>query len=211
MTDAQITVALCDDHRIVRSGLRRLIEEAADIHVVGEAGTAEEAAAIAASEAPDVFVMDLGLPGVSGFEATAMVLDASPSTKVLVLTAHDDIAYLRKAFRAGAKGYLVKDIADLELVLAIRQLAAGREYVDPTLGAALLAPESPGPLPMPLQFLLSGPIGQAAQESGHEAFVGSPAGQVVGTIHEIKPCREIVFDMVSEARDVFDSLAGVPA
>jgi len=147
LADQAITVALCDDHGVVRSGLRRLLDDEADIRVVGEAGSAEQAAAVAAAERPNVFVMDLGLPGTSGFEATRMVVEASPATRVLVLTAHDDIAYLRKAFQVGAKGYLVKDVADLELVLAIRQVAAGEEFVDPSLGAALLAPDAPGPRP----------------------------------------------------------------
>ena len=111
-----IRVALCDDHAVVRSGLRRLLADEVDLTVVGEAGTADEAVAIAASEHPDVFVMDLGLPGTSGIEATRRVNAVSPGTAVLVLTMHDDIGYLRKAFDAGAHGYLVKDAADVELV-----------------------------------------------------------------------------------------------
>jgi DNA-binding NarL/FixJ family response regulator len=132
-------VALCDDHAVVRSGLRRLLEEQSDMTVVGEAGDAREAEALARAERPDVFVMDLGLPGVSGVEATRRLRMASPATQVLVLTAHDDVAYLRKAFDAGACGYLVKDVVDLELVLAIREVAAGHQYVHPRLGAALLS------------------------------------------------------------------------
>ncbi len=134
----RIRVALCDDHAIVRSGLRRILAEQADLEVVGEAGNAAEAVAVAAGARPDVFVMDLGLPGAGGVEATAGVLEASPSTKVLVLTVHDDVAYLRRAFQAGATGYLVKDAADVELVMAVRHVARGGEYVDPAMGAALL-------------------------------------------------------------------------
>ena len=133
-----IRVALCDDHAVVRSGLRRILAEEPDLEVVGEAGTAEEAVEVAKAEQPDVFVMDLGLPDVSGIEATRRVTAASPKTAILVLTVHDDVAYLRKAFEAGAHGYLVKDAADVELVLAVRQVAAGEEYVHPRLGAALL-------------------------------------------------------------------------
>lgn len=142
MAEPVITVALCDDHAVVRSGLRRLLEDQPDLAVVGEAGTAAQATEVAREHRPDVFVMDLGLPGESGFEATRSVISASPATRVLVLTAHDDVAYLRKAFAAGAKGYLVKDIADVELAMAIRRVAGGGEFVDPSLGAALLAPES---------------------------------------------------------------------
>lgn len=139
-----IRVALCDDHRVVRSGLRRIVADEADLDVVGEAGTAEDAIAVARAERPDVFVMDLGLPGTSGIEATRRVVEVSPATAVLVLTVHDDVAYLRKAFDAGARGYLVKDAADVELVLAIRQVAAGEQYVHPRLGAALLGPTAAG-------------------------------------------------------------------
>lgn len=137
-----LRVALCDDHPVVRSGLRRVLEAEADLVVVGEAGTAAEAVAVAAASTPDVFVMDLGLPDKSGIAATAEVLRVSPSTRVLVLTMHDDIAYLRRAFEAGAAGYLLKEAADVQLVLAVRQVAAGKRYVYPTLGAALLAPDA---------------------------------------------------------------------
>jgi DNA-binding NarL/FixJ family response regulator len=139
-----IRVALCDDHAVVRSGLARIIADEPGLEVVGEAGTADEAVAIARAERPDVFVMDLGLPGTSGIEATRRVVEVSPDTKTLVLTVHDDVGYLRKAFDAGARGYLVKDAADVELVLAIRQVAAGEEYVHPRLGAALLSPSTAG-------------------------------------------------------------------
>jgi DNA-binding NarL/FixJ family response regulator len=139
LSDA-IRVALCDDHAVVRSGLRRILAEEQDFVVVGEAGTAEEAVALAEAERPDVFVMDLGLPDASGIDATRRIGVVSPQTRVLVLTVHDDVAYLRKAFDAGARGYLVKDAADVELVLAVRQIAAGKEYVHPRLGAALLSP-----------------------------------------------------------------------
>lgn len=137
-----IRVALCDDHAVVRSGLRNILADEADVEVVGEAGNAADAVAVAAAEQPDVFVMDLGLPATNGIEATRQVLAASPATAVLVLTVHDDVAYLRRAFDAGARGYLVKDAADVELVLAVRSVASGDEYVHPSLGAALLAPEA---------------------------------------------------------------------
>lgn len=138
-----IRVALCDDHAVVRSGLRLILEAEPDLLVVAEAGTAEEAVTAARETRPDVFVMDVGLPDRNGIAATADVCRASPSTRVLVLTVHDDVAYLRRAFDAGAMGYLVKDAADIDLVQAVRQVANGRQYVHPTLGAALLAPDAP--------------------------------------------------------------------
>ena len=148
-----VRVAVCDDHAVVRSGLRRILEAEQDLEVVGEAGGVAEAVALAAEVHPDVFVMDLGLPDGSGLTATAEVLARSPETKVLVLTVHDDVAYLRRAFEAGATGYLVKEAADVELVLAVRQVAGGRQYVHPSLGAALLAPDAPG-------AVLAGPGGE---------------------------------------------------
>lgn len=151
-----IRVALCDDHAVVRSGLRRILSDEADIDVVGEAGNAADAVTVAVAEQPDVFVMDLGLPGTNGIEATRQVLAASPTTAVLVLTVHDDVAYLRRAFDAGARGYLVKDAADVELVLAVRCIASGDEYVHPRLGAALLAPEAATARP-------SGPGGELSE------------------------------------------------
>lgn len=139
----RIRVALCDDHAVVRSGLRRILEAEADFDVVGEAATVREAVALAGEIQPDVFVMDVGLPDGSGITATAGIAKVSPATRVLVLTVHDDVAYLRRAFEAGAAGYLVKEAADIELVQAIRHVAGGGQYVHPSLGAALLAPDAP--------------------------------------------------------------------
>jgi DNA-binding NarL/FixJ family response regulator len=136
-----IRVAVCDDHAMVRSGLRRLLEDEGGFDVVGEAATADEAVTLAREERPDVFVVDLGLRGESGVDATRRIGEVSPPTKVLVLTVHDDVAYLRRAFAAGARGYLVKDAADVDLVLAVRRVASGKPHVDPRLGAALLTAE----------------------------------------------------------------------
>lgn len=138
-----IRIALCDDHAVVRSGLRHILEAEGDFEVVGEAGSAAAAVEVAGEVRPDVFVMDLGLPDRSGIAATADVCAVSPATRVLVLTVHDDVAYLRRAFDAGAAGYLVKEAADVDLVQAVRQVAAGKQYVHPTLGAALLSPDAP--------------------------------------------------------------------
>lgn len=138
-----VRVALCDDHAVVRRGLQLILEADGDIEIVGEAASVAEAVSVAKATQPDVFVMDLGLPDGNGITATAEVRRVSPATRVLVLTVHDDVAYLRRAFDAGATGYVVKEAADAELVGAVRQVAAGRQYVHPNLGAALLAPSLP--------------------------------------------------------------------
>jgi DNA-binding NarL/FixJ family response regulator len=140
---APIRIALCDDHGVVRSGLRLILDQEDDLVVVGEAATAAEAVTVAARTAPDVFVIDVGLPDRGGIAAATDVFVASPSTRVLILTVHDDVAYLRRAFDAGAVGYLLKDAADVELVQAVRQVMSGRQYVDPSMGAALLVDDAP--------------------------------------------------------------------
>ncbi|MBI2705530.1 MAG: response regulator transcription factor [Actinobacteria bacterium] len=137
-----IRVAICDDHAVVRSGLRAILAVDREIDVVGEAGSVGEAEKLAADARPDVFIMDINLPDGTGFDATRKVLAASPETNVIVLTVHDDVAYLKRAFDAGVTGYLIKEAADLELVLAVRQVATGERYVHPRLGAALL--DNPG-------------------------------------------------------------------
>ena len=134
-----IRVALCDDHAVVRTGLCTILAREPDLEVIGEAGTAAEAVRLAGEQQPDVFVVDLGLPDATGFDAVRRIAGASAATRVLVLTMHEEIDYLREAFEAGASGYLTKDVADAELVLAVRAVAQGRKHIHPTLGAALLA------------------------------------------------------------------------
>lgn len=140
--DDPVRIVLCDDHGVVRSGLRLILETEDDLTVVGQAASGEEAISLAAEVRPDVLVMDVGLPDMSGTEAASEVLAANPGTRVLMLTVQDDVAYLRRAFDAGAAGYLLKEAADVELVEAVRQVASGRQYVHPAMGAALLAPQA---------------------------------------------------------------------
>ena len=144
-----VRVVLCDDHRVIRSGLRRILEAEPDLAVVGEAGSADECLALVRDLGPDVLVLDIGLPGTNGIEVARLVR-AQGDVRILMLTVHDDVAYLRKAFQAGASGYLVKEAADIELVLAVRQIAEGRQYVHPSLGAALLTQE-PAAAALPTQ------------------------------------------------------------
>ncbi|HZQ04301.1 MAG TPA: response regulator transcription factor [Gaiellaceae bacterium] len=135
-------VLLCDDHALLRSGLRRLLEAHPEIEVAGEAATAEEVIAQAAELQPDVVLLDVVLPGRSGIEALPDLLAAAPGTKVLVLSMQDDPTYVRRAFAAGASGYLLKEAADEELVEAVHEVATGRRYVHPLLGARLAAPDA---------------------------------------------------------------------
>jgi DNA-binding NarL/FixJ family response regulator len=137
-----ISVLIADDHAVVRSGLRMLIDAEDDLETVGEAGTGEEAVRLARSLKPDVVLMDVVMPGKSGIEVTPAVLEAAPETKVLVLSMQDDPRYVREAFSAGASGYILKEAADSEVVGAIREVAAGNRYVHPALGARLVVAES---------------------------------------------------------------------
>jgi len=137
-----LRVVIVDDHAVVRAGLRLLLERETGIVPVAEAANASEAIACAAEHQPDVLLIDVTMPGESGIEAIPKLLAASPSSKVLVLSMHDDPRYVRDAFAAGASGYVLKEAADAELVAAIRHVAAGGSYVNPALGAHIAATET---------------------------------------------------------------------
>jgi two-component system, NarL family, response regulator NreC len=145
---AAITVVLADDHAVVRSGLRLLLERTGDLEVVSEAGTAEDAVRTVLGHKPAVLVLDLNMPGeLTSLDAIPKVADVSPATRVVVLTMQEDPEFARRALRAGAAGYVLKEAADSELVEAIRRAAAGETYLTPSLGAALAAapPAPAGP------------------------------------------------------------------
>ncbi len=137
-----IRVVLVDDHAILRSGLRRVLDAEPDIEVVGEAESAERAVFEAIANKPDVVVMDVVMPGKSGIEGMPAVLQAVPDVKVLVLSMQDDPRYVREAFEVGASGYVLKEAADTEVVGALRAVAAGERYVHPALGARLVAAQA---------------------------------------------------------------------
>jgi two-component system response regulator NreC len=137
-----IQVVLIDDHAVVRSGLRLLLDAQADIEVVGEGGNAQDAVFRARALKPDVMLLDVVMPGESGIEVVPKLLMESPETSILVLSMQDDPSYVREAFAAGAKGYVLKEAADEEVVSAVREVAAGRSYVHPALGARMVAAEA---------------------------------------------------------------------
>jgi two-component system response regulator NreC len=137
-----IRIVIVDDHAVVRSGLKLLLDGQEDMEVVGEAGDARTAVFEARAQKPDVILMDVVMPTGSGIDATPAVLKEAPDAKVLILSMQDDPAYVREAFAAGASGYVLKEAADAELVVAVREVAAGQRYVHPTLGARLVAAEA---------------------------------------------------------------------
>jgi two-component system response regulator NreC len=137
-----IRVLVVDDHALVRSGLRRLLDAEADITVENEAGSAEQAVRMARMDKPDVVLLDITMPGRSGLEVAGEIKRAAPKAAILVLSMHDDSTYVREAFAQGASGYLLKEAADEELLTAVREVAAGHQYVHPMLGARLASAES---------------------------------------------------------------------
>jgi two-component system response regulator NreC len=139
---ATIQVLVCDDHALVRSGLRRLLESEQAFEVVGEASDADQAVEAVGHQHPDVLLLDVVMPGRSGIAAIPDLLAVSPETRILVLSMQDDPSYVRQAFSAGAHGYLLKEAADAELVQAIQDVATGHRYVHPALGARLAAAEA---------------------------------------------------------------------
>jgi two-component system response regulator NreC len=136
------SVVVVDDHAVVRSGLRLLLDNEDDIEVVGEAGNAKDAIFRARALKPDVILLDVVMPGESGIDVLPKLKQESPETKVLVLSMQDDPSYVREAFAAGASGYVLKEAADEEVVAAVREVAGGGSYVHPALGARLVAAEA---------------------------------------------------------------------
>jgi two-component system response regulator NreC len=144
----EITIVLADDHAVVRSGLRLLLDQAGGLRVVSEAGDAETALRTVLRHKPAVLVLDLNMPGETmSLEAIPKVAEASPGTRVVVLTMQEDPAFARQALRAGAVGYVLKEAADSELVEAVRRAAAGETYLNPRLGAALASAAEPNSAP----------------------------------------------------------------
>jgi two-component system, NarL family, response regulator NreC len=135
-------VVLVDDHAVVRSGLRLLLDGQNDMEVVGEAGNAKDAIFRARALKPDVILLDLVMPGESGIDVLPKLLKESPETKVLVLSMQDDPSYVWEAFAAGASGYVLKEAADEEVVAAVREIVAGGNYVHPALGARMVTAEA---------------------------------------------------------------------
>lgn len=129
----KIKVLLVDDHSLVRRGFRRMLEDEADIVVIGEASNGDEAVRLARELAPQVIVMDCALPGTSGLAATRKILETAPPKAILMLSMHSEDTLVRQAMDAGARGYILKNAVDLELATAIRKVAAGEIVLDPQL------------------------------------------------------------------------------
>ncbi|MBL8292298.1 MAG: response regulator transcription factor [Bryobacterales bacterium] len=132
-SETRIRVVLVDDHLLVRRGFRRMLEDDPRIEVVAEAGDGQEAVDLVLALRPDVVVMDFALPSMNGAVATRRIVRDAPEIAVLILSMHAEASYVRNCLDAGAKGYLLKNAMDLELVEAVKQLAAGEQVLDPRL------------------------------------------------------------------------------
>ena len=132
-----IRVLLVDDHQLVRDGLHSRLGETPGIEVVGEAGTGQEALALAASLQPDLVLLDIGLPDMSGLDVAAKLGEVAPGTRALMLSMYDNREYVLSALRAGAAGYVLKDATSKEIIAAIRAVAAGASYCSASLTTAL--------------------------------------------------------------------------
>jgi DNA-binding NarL/FixJ family response regulator len=133
MPEDKISVLLVDDHILVRRGFRRLLEDDESIEVVGEAGDGNEAVALAMELKPRVVIMDFALPSMNGAVATRLIRKALPAVEVLMLSMHEEPTYVRTCLDAGARGYLLKNAVDLELIDAVKRIAAGTTVLDPRL------------------------------------------------------------------------------
>jgi len=133
-----IRILLADDHQLMRTGLRLVIEQQSDLSVVGEASDGRQAVALAKLLRPDVAVMDISMPSLSGIEAAHQITQSHPEIAVIVLSMHPDESYVLRALKAGVKGYLLKDSADSDLIGAVRAVARGKSFFSPAVSKVLL-------------------------------------------------------------------------
>lgn len=134
----KIRVLLADDHQLMRSGIRLMLEREADLVVVGEASDGWEAVALAKSLKPDVTVMDIGMSNLNGIEAAQQMTGGNPEIAVVMLSMHSDESYVLRALKAGARGYLLKDSAEADLIKAVHAVAGGKSFFSPAVSKVLL-------------------------------------------------------------------------
>jgi two-component system response regulator NreC len=140
---AATRVVIADDHAVVRTGLKMVLDAEEGIEVVAEAGDVESALRAVRAYRPDVLVLDLNMPGEPSLQAIPRIVEQAPETAIVVLTMQQDPAFAREALRSGARGYVLKEAADAELVQAVRMATEGRTYLNPELGARMAAEPPP--------------------------------------------------------------------
>jgi len=132
-----LRIILADDHTILRNGLRLLLERQPDLAVIGEAGNGREAIDLAEREQPDVVIMDIAMPVLNGIEAAQRISSAHPRTAIIILSVHSDEAYILRALKAGARGYLLKDSPEGDLIQAVHAVASGKAFFSPAVSKVL--------------------------------------------------------------------------
>jgi two-component system response regulator NreC len=199
-----ISIVLADDHQVVRTGLRLLLQGQQGMHVVGEAGDVAGALRLVGTARPDVLVLDLSMPGPPSLTAIARVKDACA---VVILTMQSDPAFAREALRAGARGYVLKEAAGAELVTAIRTAAAGETYLSPRLGARIAAEsgdagEAPDDLsPREVDVLRLLALGHTNAEIGEQLFLSVRTVETHRAHIQRKLDRTTRADLVRYARE----------
>ena len=139
MPQTTIRILLADDHTIVRQGLKLILSAHPDLEVIGEAANGREAVELASKLKPDIVLMDVAMPELNGIEATRRMVHETPRLRVLVLSMHKEAVYVREILKAGARGYILKDAIDTELLSAVRSVAKGDGYISPAVSGALLS------------------------------------------------------------------------
>ena len=176
-----IRILLAEDHVVVRQGTRQLLERERDFEIVGEAGDGEEAVRLASQLKPDVVVMDVAMPKLSGIEATKQIKAVLPTTRVLVLTGYDYDEYIFSMLEAGAAGYLLKSVSGDELISAVRAVYAGEPMIHPTVLRKLMARfKTPAAEPAPVQPLP--PLSEREMEVLKVAAQGMSNKDIGGTL-----------------------------
>jgi DNA-binding NarL/FixJ family response regulator len=135
----KIRILLADDHAVVRQGFRMILGAQADMEIIGEAGNGREAVSMSEQLHPDVVVMDVAMPELNGIEATRRIMEQAPHTRILALSMHKDSVYVREILRAGARGYLLKDSIDVDLLAAVRAVGKGEGYLSPAVSDSVLS------------------------------------------------------------------------
>jgi DNA-binding NarL/FixJ family response regulator len=188
-------VVLVDDHELVRQGIAAMLNSSGDVQVVGEAKTGREALEVARRQLPDVVLMDVRMPDMDGLEATRKLKEERPRTAVVMLTMHDNPAYLRDAVRAGAAGYLLKDVSKDELADAIRQVATGGAFIESQMLKGMLSEMKPS-------APVAGPGGAAKSLTKRER-------EILGLVAEGMSNREIAEKLVLSPETVKSHVAAI--
>ncbi len=204
-TEDAITIVVADDHGVVRKGLRMLLDAESDLRVLAEAGTVPDAVRLTRAHRPAVLLLDLNMPGGSSLDAIPQLCAESPGTAIVVLTMQDDPAFARRALQDGARGFVLKEAADDELLQAVRATAAGDTYLNPRIGARLAAapPAAPGPpddlTPRELDVLRLIALGHTNSEIGQQLFLSTRTVETHRAHIQQKLCRSSRAELVRYA------------